>query len=300
MKKIAIQGYSGSFHEIAAHQLYGETDLEILPCRTFAEVFTAVESNLTQAGLVAIENSQAGSILSNYRLLRESGLCIAGEYKLRIEHNLLALPGQDITAIQEVHSHTMALQQCRDFFKLHSHIRLVNSDDTAYSAYEIKKNKIYGRGAIGSSASAQQYELEILAANIETNTRNFTRFLIICQPESDCFAWNPDVLINKASLVLKLAHSKGSLARLLTHFAKHDLNLTKIQSLPLLGQEWNYLFYIDLVFDAAADYRSALSSLHEYAAEYHILGEYSAFDSGSDADNRNKANSSVLTTELHD
>lgn len=281
MRKIAIQGYPGSFHEIAAGKLFGKDEIEILPYKTFGDLFGAVVSSSAQAGLVAIENSQAGSILSNYRLLRKSGLIIVGEYKLRIEHHLLALPGTDISAIREVHSHSMAIQQCRAFFKAYPNIRLVNSDDTAFSAHEIREYMLYGRGAIGSLAAAERYSLDVLVSNIETNSRNFTRFLIICDPKRVKPDEVPRESVDKASLVITLAHSRGSLARLLTHFADHNLNLTKIQSLPLLGQEWNYLFYIDLVFDEFEDYVSALSSLDKYAAQYQILGEYPAYHAES-------------------
>ncbi|NOZ07407.1 MAG: prephenate dehydratase [FCB group bacterium] len=300
MRKIAIQGYPGSFHEIAAMQLFGENELDILPCRTFSELFTAVVSNTVQTGLVAIENSQAGSILSNYRLLRESGLKITGEYKLRIEHHLLALPGQDISDISEVHSHSMAIQQCRAFFKAYPHIRLINSADTAFSACEIRENMLRGRGAIGSLAAAERYSLEVLAPNIETNNRNFTRFLIICDPDRVGPDWLSGKSVNKASLVITLAHSRGSLARLLTHFADHKLNLTKIQSLPLIGQEWNYLFYIDLVFQEFKDYASALQSLNKYASRFQILGEYPSYDEESGKTVVDSAQQALATGGIRD
>lgn len=276
MKKIGIQGYHHSFHEIVAHLYFKNEEIEIVPCMTFEDLFDSIHSSKADYGVVAIENTLVGSILGNYTLLRESNLAIRAEYKLRVKHSLLALPGQKMEDIKEVHSHPMALLQCKAFFKKHPHIKLINSDDTAYSAYEISKNKIAGRGAISNEIAAKSFGLELLARGIETNKRNFTRFLIVSNIEDQEKRSLANGKINKASWVLTLSHRSGSLAQLLTVLAAFDISLTKIQSLPLVGQEWTYLFYIDLVFDKNEHYQSAVKTIGKYVEDLRILGEYPA------------------------
>lgn len=276
MKKVGIQGYYNSFHEIVAHQYFKNEEIEIVPCMTFEGLFEAIHSLKADIGIVAIENTLVGSILGNYTLLRESNLFIRAEHKLRVKHSLLALEGQKIEDITEVHSHPMALQQCSEFFKRYPHIKLINSDDTAYSAYEISQKQISGRGAISNEIAAKNFGLKLLARGIETNKRNFTRFLIVSPIDETERQIKINGEINKASWVVTLSHRSGSLAQLLTVLAAFDISLTKIQSLPLVGQEWTYLFYIDMVFDKNEQYQRAVHSIGKYVEDLRILGEYPA------------------------
>jgi prephenate dehydratase len=213
----------------------------------------------------------AGSILQNYALIKENPVEIIGEVYLKITQNLLVLPGQRIEDIQEVHSHHMAIAQCRLFFKDYPWIKLVESVDTAISAREISEGGISGRGAIASQLTAQTYNLDILAEGIETNKRNFTRFLILAKKGSSRpTGKDPD----KASLCFSLLHQTGSLSKILSVIAFYDINLTKIQSLPILGQEWQYFFYVDVAFSDYARFRQCLSAIEPLLDDMHILGEY--------------------------
>ena len=215
MKKVAIQGIKGCFHDIAAHEYFNGEEIEIIPCETFNDVFATIKKDSSIIGAVAIENTIAGSLLQNHNLLKESGLKIAGEYKLRIKHNLVALPGQKISDIHEVHSHPIALMQCGDFLQRNKHIKAVESDDTASSAKRVAEEGKMGVAAICGEMAAEIYGLEILEKGIETNKHNFTRFLIVAD------SWLTDELSkgkspNKASLVFSLPHEQGSLAMILS------------------------------------------------------------------------------------
>lgn len=273
MKKVAIQGVSGAFHEIAARQFFEGEELEIIPCITFKDLFKRIADDNTMLGIVAIENTIAGSLLQNHNLLRESGCSIVGEHKLRISHTLAALPGQSIADITEVHSHPIALMQCEDFLEQHHHLRAVESDDTALSAKEIAENKITGRAAICSAFAAQKYGLEILADEIETNKRNFTRFLIVAQPEL-AEKMVKDIHLDKSSMVFTLPHEEGSLAKVLSILSFYHVNLTKIQSLPIVGREWEYQFYINLTFDNYERYRQSLDAIRPLLKDFQLLGEF--------------------------
>jgi len=275
MKKVAIQGVSGAFHEIAARQYFEGEEIEILPCITFKDLFKALAADESLLGIIAIENTIAGSLLQNHNLLRESGCMIVGEHKLRIEHNLVALPGQKIEDIQEVYSHPIALMQCEDFFDEHRHMKAIESEDTALSAKEIADNKISGRAAICSALAAEKYGLEILARGIETNKRNFTRFLMIAEPTLAEKMTNGTQL-DKSSLVFTLPHEEGSLAKVLSILSFYHVNLTKIQSLPIIGREWEYQFYINLTFDDYTRYRQSLDAIRPLTKDFQLLGEYKA------------------------
>jgi prephenate dehydratase len=275
MKKVAIQGVSGAFHEIAARQYFEGEEIEILPCITFKDLFRALAADESLLGIIAIENTIAGSLLQNHNLLRESGCMIVGEHKLRIEHNLAALPGQRIEDIQEVHSHPIALMQCEDFIDEHRHMKAIESEDTALSAKEIADNKIPGRAAICSSLAAEKYGLEVIARGIETNKRNFTRFLMIAEPTLAEEMTN-GTLLNKSSLVFTLPHEEGSLAKVLSILSFYHVNLTKIQSLPIIGREWEYQFYINLTFDDYTRYRQSLDAIRPLTKDFQLLGEYKA------------------------
>ena len=273
MKKVAIQGVSGAFHEIAARQYFEGEEIEILPCNTFKDLFKALAADDSLLGIIAIENTIAGSLLQNHNLLRESGCMIVGEYKLRIEHNLAVLPGQRIEDIEEVYSHPIALMQCEDFLDEHRHLKAIESEDTALSAKEIAVNKIMKRAAICSSLAAENYGLEIIAKGIETNKRNFTRFLIIAEPSLAQVMVN-GTLLDKSSLVFTLPHEEGSLAKVLSILSFYHVNLTKIQSLPIIGREWEYQFYINLTFDNYIRYRQSLDAILPLTKDFQLLGEY--------------------------
>lgn len=273
MKRVAIQGVSGAFHEIAARQYFENEDIEIVPCTTFKELFNCIGNDHDILGIVAIENTIAGSLLQNHNLLRESGCLITGEHKLRISHALAAMPGQKIEEIKEVHSHPIALMQCEEFLSQHNHLRAVESDDTALSAKEIAENNIMGRAAICSRFAAEKYGLEIIADEIETNKRNFTRFLIVAAPEL-AEKMIKDIKLNKSSMVFTLPHEEGSLAKVLSILSFYRVNLTKIQSLPIVGREWEYQFYISLTYDNYERYRQSLDAVRPLLKDFQLLGEF--------------------------
>jgi len=273
MKRVAIQGVGGAYHDIAARGYFEGEEVEIVNCDTFKDVFKAIEKDDNLLGIIAIENTIAGSLLQNHNLLRESGCLIIGEYKLRISHQLAVLPGQKLEDIREVCSHPIALMQCEDFLDAHKNLRAVESDDTALSAKEIAENRIIGRAAICSRLAAELYGLEILAEGIETNKRNFTRFLIIAKPDL-AYKMNRLMVLNKSTLVFTLPHEEGSLSKVLSVLSFYHMNLTKIQSLPIIGREWEYQFYINLTFDDYDRYRQSLDAIRPLTNEFKILGEY--------------------------
>ena len=273
MKKVAIQGGLGAYHGIAAENFFKGEEVEIIPCITFRDIFSAIKKDPTVIGIMAIENTIAGSLLPNYELLKEHKLPIAGEYKLRISHCLAALPGQDIHEIREIQSHPIALMQCTDFFSTLPGVKVVEHEDTALAARDIKAGNITGHAAICSERAAEIYGLNVLAKGIETNKRNFTRFLIFGNP------WvveeiQKDDVINKASIVFTLPHNEGSLSKVLSVFSFYDINLTKIQSLPIIGREWEYQFYVDFKFDDLERYKQSLSAIKPLINELKTLGEY--------------------------
>jgi prephenate dehydratase len=273
MKRIAIQGALGSFHDIAVRQYFGDDDLEIIPCETFKEVFAVMGRDHAVVGVMAIENTIAGSLLPNYDLLKESGCVIIGEHKLRIEHNLVALKGQRIADLTEVYSQSIALRQCEEFLEQHKFLKAVESFDTAGSAKIIAEERIRQRGAICSAAAAEMYGLEVIAKGIETNKRNYTRFLVVANP-AQAGRWQQGQTLNKSSLVFTLPHEEGCLAKVLSVLSFYHVNLTKIQSLPIIGREWEYQFYIDLTFDNNERYKQSLDAIRPLIKDFKILGEY--------------------------
>lgn len=275
IKSIAIQGGHGAYHEMAARHYFPDEKINIVPCDTFNSLFDVLKNKKADYGIMAIENSIAGTILPNYTLLRDSKLKIAGEIYMRIKHNLLALPGQTIYDLKEVHSHPMALLQCQKFFEKHPHIRLVESPDTALSAKEIKEKQLKGSGAIAGYLAAKLYELEILYKGIETNKKNYTRFLLVSDNDhAALIRKNDNTILNKSSLCFELPHEQGSLSKVLAILAFYNINLTKIQSIPIPGKEWEYLFYIDLMFDDYIRYRQSLDAIIPLSSNLEILGEY--------------------------
>lgn len=273
MKKIAIQGEIGSFHDVASHCYFKGEDIELICCNTFEQVFEEMKKDSNVIALVAIENTIAGSLLHNYDLLRESGAQIIGEHKLRISHSLMCLPDEGWDDITEVNSHPVALMQCRDFLKKHPEMKIVETDDTAGSAKNIKEKGLKGHAAICSKAAAAIYGMKVLEEGIETNKHNFTRFLVLADP------WQAEELSipsesNKASIVFSLPHSEGSLSQVLSIFSFYKINLTKIQSLPIIGREWEYMFYIDIMYDDYTRYRQSIDAVRPLTKQMKILGEY--------------------------
>ena len=271
-KKIAIQGVKGCFHEQAARLFYeehGHIVPEIVECLTFDGLYKSMDSGDADAAVMAIENTVSGGLLPNFELLRKNDRKIKGEVFLRIQQNLMALPGQKIEDIKEVRTHYMAINQTREFFKDYPWIRLVESEDTAKSAADVTQNGLMGVGAVASTLAAELYGLEMLAESIETYKQNFTRFLIL----DDELKVNK-AAINKASMCFTLAHTPGSLAHVLTILSFYGMNLTRIQSLPIPGQEWQYFFYVDIKFDDYIRYEQALSAVRPLMEDLNILGEY--------------------------
>lgn len=272
MTRIAIQGIKGCFHEQAAYKFYekeGLTKPEVVECHSFEELYNRMDDNSADAAIMAIENTVSGGLLPNFELLRKYNYKIKGEIFLRIKQNLMALPGQRIEDLHEVRSHYMAINQTRPYFKDYPDIRLVEYGDTAKSAADITKEGIYGVGAIASELAAEIYGLEIIAEGIETYKQNFTRFLIL-----DDSLQVDKSKINKASMCFTLPHKAGSLAHVLTILSFYDMNLTRIQSLPIPGQEWQYFFYVDIKFEDYERYMLALSAVKPLMTDLNILGEY--------------------------
>lgn len=270
--RVAIQGIAGCFHDAAARSFYAPADVSTVECETFPAMFEALDADPTLSAIMAIDNTIAGSILPNHELLRRSRLTVTGEWKMRISHVLCALPGQTIADIREVHSHPMALMQCEEFLRGYRHLRMVEDFDTAGSARDIAAAGRPGVAAVCGELAARLYGLEILQAGIETNKHNYTRFLALGHD-----AKTDDKGIDKASIVFTLPHSKGALSSVLAILSFYDINLSKIQSLPLIGREWEYRFYIDVTFDNITRYRQAISAIRPLLSDFRVLGEYREF-----------------------
>ena len=274
MKRVAIQGIKGSFHEQAVYRFYEKEGLpkpEVVECLSFADLYKRMDEGAADAAIMAIENTVSGGLLPNFELLRKHNRKIKGEVFLRIKQNLMALPGQKIEDLREVRSHYMAINQTRQFFDAYPGIRLVEYGDTASSAADIAKEGVKGVGAIASDLAAEIYGLEIIAESIETYKQNFTRFLIL-----DDDLQVDQSKINKASMCFTLPHKPGSLTHVLTILSFYDMNLTRIQSLPIPGQEWQYFFYVDIKFENYERYTQALSAVKPLMTDLNILGEYEA------------------------
>jgi len=271
IKKVAIQGGYGAFHEIAAKNYFKNEEIEIITANTFKDLFKSLKNNHADYGIMAIENSIAGSILPNYILLQESNMKIIGEIYLRINQNLAALPGTKIEDLEEVYSQPIAILQCQMFFDNYPHIKLIDSIDTALCAKEIAENKIKNRGAICSKLAAEKYGLEIIAEGIETNKMNYTRFLIL----SEKIGYHrTEKAIDKASLSFALKHETGSLSKVLSILSYYGINLTKIQSMPIIGKDWEYQFYVDVMFTDYVMYRQSLDAIRPFTSRLEIMGEY--------------------------
>lgn len=269
IKSVAIQGVKGSFHHIVSQQFFDET-ISISEFLTFDAVVDSILNAKSDAAIMAIENSIAGSIIPNYALIDTHGLHIVGEHYLDIQHHLMALPNQSIEDIKEVYSHPMALLQCKAFFKEYPHIKLIEDRDTAEVAQRIQTNQLKGVAAIASRLASELFELQILAESIQTIKHNETRFFVIKTENSEL----PKTEINKASIKFELDHKRGSLATILNVLSDCKLNLTKIQSLPKIETPWKYAFFVDVTFDTYDDYKKAKSIMKIMAQDFKVLGEY--------------------------
>ncbi len=266
--KVAIQGETGCFHEVAARHFFNHTAVDILPCSSFDLTIGAVSNGLADFAIMAIENARSGSILYNYNLIRESGMKVVGEINLRIKQNLMALPGQTIADIRQIRSHPIALAQCMNFLNNYPEITLVETDDTAGSARIISENKLKKIATIASLNAADIYGLEILAEGIETYKKNYTKFLIVGSEEKV----NPKG--NKVSICFATGHKPGSLATVLVRLAEMNINLSKIQSVPRLNGDWEYMFYLDLELPHGSDIETITSVLEKHTSNLEVLGIY--------------------------
>ena len=269
MKKVAIQGIKGSFHYQVATELYGK-EIEIVECMSFSELADQVSSGKVDEAVMALENTIAGAILPNYSLIGDQNLYITGEYYLDIVHNLMVLSGQTIEDIKEVHSHPMALLQCKKFFKKYPKIKLVEDVDTAETARRIHEQNLKGIGAIASKSASELFQLEILAKGIQTMDNNATRFVVVKKRENITENKN----CNKASLEFQVHHKRGSLATVLNVISDCQLNMTKIQSLPVIETPWKYAFFLDVTFEKYEQYAKAVQLLKLMTEHFTILGEY--------------------------
>lgn len=284
--KVAIQGVQGAFHDIAAREYFKDNVLEIVPCLTFEDLFDLLDNGGCDYGMVAVENSVAGILSHNYFLLNEYSMQIVGEHYLRIVQNLMALPGSSIEEIKEVRSHPIALRQCHLFLNTlrEKGVKMVESEDTALTAKYIAQNNMKGVATVAGDLAAKIYGLDIIKAGIESNPRNFTRFLLLKRKskagsDSKRLVTNNSMVIseqpNKASVSFTLGHKPGSLCQVLEIFSSYNLNLTMIQSLPVPGKEWEYKFFADFVFLDAVSYETALAEVAKVATSVTLSGLYS-------------------------
>jgi len=268
-KRVSIQGYEGSFHQVAAQLFHGKK-VEVIPCATFRDVIRVASNKKESEGAVmAIENSIAGSILPNYNLLQKSNLKITGEIYLQIRQHLLVNPGVQLEDIKEVHSHTMALQQCYGFLDKYKW-KLVETDDTALSARQVHQHKSKHVAAIASRLAAELYNLEVAAPNIHTMKNNYTRFLMLEREDTVLPVTDAD----KASLTFHTDHSKGSLVKVLSRIAGAGINLSKLQSFPIPGTDFKYAFHADMEFDQQEQFAKVLKEIEPLTEAVKVYGVY--------------------------
>ena len=266
---VSIQGYEGSFHQVAAQQFFGN-DVTIISCATFREVIKiASNKKLSNGAVMAIENSIAGSILPNYTLLQNSKLKIVGEVYLPIKQHLLVNPGVKLEDIHEVHSHHMAIQQCMEYLDKFNW-KLVETDDTALSAKHVHQHKCKHIAAVASKLAADMFQLEIVAPNIHTQKSNYTRFLVLERAEEVSVIANA----NKASINFQTNHTRGSLAKVLGIIADEDINLSKLQSMPIAGTNFKYSFHADLEFTAINQFNKAIEKIQSLTEKVSVFGVY--------------------------
>lgn len=268
--KVTIQGYEGSFHQEAARKFFGK-DVEVIPCDTFRQVIKiASDKKESDGGVMAIENSIAGSILPNYNLLRKSNLTIIGEKYLHIRQHLLVNRGVQLHDIKEVHSHPMALLQCIDFLEQHNTWKLVETEDTALSAKYINRHKSKHIAAIASKLASELYELDIIRPDVHTLKNNYTRFLMLQRKEDAVVVEDAD----KASVYFETDHSKGSLAKVLTLIADKGVNLSKLQSMPIPGSNFLYGFYADMEINDTEHFNDVIAEIDKITAHLKVFGVF--------------------------
>lgn len=269
--RVGIQGFPGAFHEIAARLCFEGRPIDIVPCMTFEELVEKLEAGEEMdAALMAIENSLAGSLMANYKLLDQANLMAVGEVYLRVKQNLMVLPGVKIEDLTEVHSHPVAIEQCLEFFRQYPHIQLIRTEDTALSARNIREKGLKTVGAIASTLAADLYEMEILAESIETNKKNYTRFLVL--QRADQAITDPDA--DKVSISFAVSHTVGSLHKVLAILAAYNFNMSKIQSAPIIGHPWEYRLFIDYVAEGHVSVDQAYEALRPVTHNLKLLGAY--------------------------
>ena len=269
--KVAIQGYEGCFHHIAAEGFFGQ-GIEIVPCATFRGVVKALEEGSADAALMAIENSIAGSILPNYGLLQDRRLRVVGELYLQIRQNLLVLPDVELEDIREVWSHPMALLQCADYLD-DKPWRLVETEDTALSARQVAEQGARHAAAIAGELPARLFGLKVIAPEINTIKTNYTRFMVL-RRSADCKEDENRDAINKASMYFQVGHHKGSLVSVLNTMERYNINMTKLQSSPIPSAPWHYMFHVDMEFDSMDDYNRVIERMRRACLELHVYGVY--------------------------
>lgn len=268
MKKIAIQGIAGSFHEDAARGFF-EDEIEVVECKSFTSVCNLIDSDQVSIAVMAIENSIAGSLLQNYALIRDYHLKVIGEIYIHIQMKLMANPGVTKADIKTIYSHPIAIKQCAEYLeKNFPEVRLIENQDTAASGKLVHEELLMDSAAIGNQRTADLYELEVLETGLETNNKNYTRFLILSKHAK------PNELANKASLCFEVGHYYGALANVLNTFAENKINLTKIQSVPIIGKPNEYTFHIDVEWDSLNNYEKALHAILKNVSSLSVLGEY--------------------------
>jgi len=268
MKKIAIQGIAGSFHEDAARR-YFEDEIQVVECKTFTSVCNLIDSDEVSIAVMAIENSIAGSLLQNYALIRDYHLKVIGEIYIHIQMNLMANPGVSKADIKTIYSHPIAIKQCSEYLERYfPDAKMIENQDTAASGKLVHDMKLMDAAAIGNQRTSEIYELEILDTGLETNSKNYTRFLILSKHAL------PNALSNKASLCFEVGHYYGALANVLNTFAENKINLTKIQSVPIIGKPNEYTFHIDVEWDSVENYEKALHAILKNVSSLSVLGEY--------------------------
>lgn len=266
-KRVAIQGIKASFHEEAAFKFFG-TDIETIECESFKKTCEVLKNKQSDYVVMAIENSIAGSLLPNYSLLREYNFSIVGEVYLAIQLHLMALPGVKFEDIKYVQSHPIAIRQCSDFFDEFPQLQVVESSDTAACAKKIREENLTDTAAIANTLAAKLYDLQIMERRIESNKKNYTRFLILANKPLE------NIEINKASLSFQVGNAVGALAEVLNIFAENKINLSKIQSMPVLGKRNEYNFYVDIEWKNQANYDTAIRKVLKHTVNFTIMGEY--------------------------
>lgn len=266
-KRVAIQGISASFHEEAAFKFFGE-DIETIECNSFKETFQKLATQKADYVVMAIENSIAGSLLPNYSLLREYNFPVIGEVYLHIQLHLMALPGSKFEDIKTVMSHPIAIRQCNDFLDDFPHLKVIESNDTAACAKKIKEEQLTDTVAIANTLAAKLYGLNILERRIESNKKNYTRFLILSDKKTEVNN------ANKASLCFQVSNDVGSLAKVLNILAENEINMSKIQSMPVLGKRNEYNFYVDVEWAETKNYEEAIRKILKHTVNFSIMGEY--------------------------